>query len=308
MDAALLFSASIMTLSGLSASTLVGLVIHRRRRSRILAVLDPASLSYKSVGLVRDAIKTDLDGREFASINLIAKHRISTLPVASLNDQLFHAGIFSDAERRTFHIWKQLIFCLAVGVGALLGNLVSPTFLLIGGFLGLLIGIQAPRSSLQRAIERRGEEIMFFLPLVIEQLVIGVSSSLDIGPCIKWIVSMADERDSHNPVTELLRYAQQYMKSGVSLEEALLEVGSLAGHTELNHVFMSLSQVTKHGGEITRQLQELANAVAAQREARIEGKIRKLELAATGPVALVFVSFMGILMVGLGSQLTKLLH
>jgi pilus assembly protein TadC len=148
---------------------------------------------------------------------------------------------------------------------------------------------------------------MFYLPLVVEQLVIGVSSSLDIGPCIKWIVSMADERDSHNPVTELLRYAQQYMKSGASLEEALLEVGNLAGHIELNHVFMSLSQVTKHGGEITRQLQELANAVAAQREARIEGTIRKLELAATGPVALVFISFMAIFMAGLGSQMTTLL-
>jgi pilus assembly protein TadC len=144
---------------------------------------------------------------------------------------------------------------------------------------------------------------MFYLPLVIEQLVIGVSSSLDVGPCLKWIVAMADERDSHNPVTELLRYAQLYMKSGVSMEEALIEVGRLSGHTELKHVFMSLSQVAKHGGEIIRQLQELANAVAAQREARVEGKIRKLELKATGPVALVFASFMGILMVGLGTQL-----
>ena len=139
---------------------------------------------------------------------------------------------------------------------------------------------------------------MFYLPLVIEQLVIGVSSSLDVGPCIKWIVAMADERDSHNPVTELLRYAQLYMKSGVSMEEALIEVGRLSGHTELKHVFMSLSQVAKHGGEIVRQLQELANAVAAQREARIEGKIRKLELKDTSHA-----SFMGILMVGLGTQL-----
>jgi len=87
------------------------------------------------------------------------------------------------------------------------------------------------------------------------------------------------------------------------MEEALIEVGRLSGHTELKHVFMSLSQVAKHGGEIIRQLQELANAVAAQREARVEGKIRKLELKATGPVALVFASFMGILMVGLGTQL-----
>jgi hypothetical protein len=114
-----------------------------------------------------------------------------------------------------------------------------------------------------------------YMPIVIEQLVLGVSCSLDIGPCVKWVVAMADERDSHNPVTELLRYAQQHMRSGAAIDEPILEVARLSGHTELTHVFMSLAQVTRHGGEITKQLQELANAVTAQRGARIEGKIKK---------------------------------
>jgi Flp pilus assembly protein TadB len=258
--------------------------------------------------LIRDIINNDWNGSGLDTINEIAEHSISTTARDSKDDPLFQAGIFSESDRARFLLFKRLALCLATGIGILLGSLINTQFMLIGAGIGFLIGVQIPRSFIQRSIEQRGEDIMFYLPLVIEQLVIGVSSSLDIGPCIKWIVSMADERDSHNPVTELLRYAQQYTKSGVSLEDALLEVGRLAGHTELNHVFMSLSQVTKHGGEITRQLQELANAVAAQREARIEGKIRKLELAATGPVALVFVSFMAIFMAGLGSQLIKMLN
>jgi hypothetical protein len=42
------------------------------------------------------------------------------------------------------------------------------------------------------------------LPLVIEQISIGVSSALDIGPCVTYVVEMADERGTHNAITELL--------------------------------------------------------------------------------------------------------
>jgi pilus assembly protein TadC len=108
-------------------------------------------------------------------------------------------------------------------------------------------------------------------------------------------------------VTELIRHAQFHVKSGVSLEDAMTEVGRLSGHTELKHAFMSLAQVAKHGGEITRQLQELADAVAMQRETKIEAKIKKLELEATGPVALVFCGFLIILLIGFGVQIQNAL-
>ncbi|MCB0320021.1 MAG: type II secretion system F family protein, partial [Bdellovibrionales bacterium] len=177
------------------------------------------------------------------------------------------------------------------------------SFILVGAILGLLVGLQVPYSILDRRIKQRHEDILFFLPLVIEQIAIGVSSSLDIGPCIARVVQMADERDSHNVVTELLRFAQYHVKSGVSLDEALTEVGIRTGHTELKHTFMSLAQVVRHGGEISRQLQELADAVGNQRETKIEAKIKTLELQATGPVALVFFGFLIILLIGFGIQI-----
>ena len=138
---------------------------------------------------------------------------------------------------------------------------------------------------------------------MIEQISIGVSSSLDIGPCLMRIVQMADERDTHNPVTELLRYAQFHIKSGVGLDEALNEVGVLSGQHDLKHAFMALSQVAKFGGEISKQLQDLADSVSTQREAKVEERIKKLELDATAPVALVFFGYLVLLLIGFGLQI-----
>ena len=174
---------------------------------------------------------------------------------------------------------------------------------LLGAIIGVAMGFQLPLSILDRRYASRLDEIMFYLPLVVEQISIGVSSSLDVGPCLQRVVQMADERDTHNVVTELLSYVQYHVKSGMGTEEALGEIGRLSGSTELKHAFVSLAQVAKHGGEISKQLQELADAVSSQRETQIEAKIKKLELEATGPVALVFAGFMGILLIGFGLQI-----
>lgn len=223
----------------------------------------------------------------------------------SLETKFFHAGIFSKAEKEKFHHFRKLamiisiILCVFV-IGYYGGSI---EFYLIAVVFGILIGIQVPISVLDRKTKNRAEEIMFYLPLVVEQISIGVSSSLDVGPCLDKIVTMAEERDSHNVVTELIKQVYFMVKSGVSLQDALGEVGKLSGHNELKHAFMSLAQVSKHGGEVVKQLQELADAVSGQRETKIEEKIKKLELEATAPVALVFVGFMVILLIGFGLQI-----
>jgi Flp pilus assembly protein TadB len=220
-----------------------------------------------------------------------------------LRTLLFRAGIFSTEGQRFYRRCQYLspiaLTILVLGV-ALVGGLANPWPLVC---LGCLVGIQIPRSYLQRRAQHRDEEILFYLPLVIEQVVLGVSSSLDVAPCMKWIVEIADERDSHNAVTELLALVQQYMKLGIATDESLCEVAKLSGHTELKHVFMSLAHLVRHGGEVTKQLQELANAVASQREVKIEGLIKSLEIKATGPVGVIFASFMGMFLMSLGLQM-----
>lgn len=217
-----------------------------------------------------------------------------------LDDRLYHAGIFSEQARSEFKKTGKIAPFLCSGVMLLIMTLLSAsTMMTIGGVvLGLLFGIQLPNSILDRKIQARADEIMFYLPLVIEEVAIGVSSSLDVGPCLRSVVEMAEERDCHNVVTELITHVLLNVKTGISLEESLIEVGTKSGHIEVKHAFTALAQVAKHGGEISKQLQDLANAVATQRETEIDGKIKKLELKATGPVALVFLAFIAILLSG----------
>ena len=62
--------------------------------------------------------------------------------------------------------------------------------------------------------------------------------------------------------------------------------------TQYNHFL-------KHGGEISKQLMELADSVMMQRQVQIEAKITALPVKATGPLVCVFAGFFALLFAGL---------
>jgi len=175
----------------------------------------------------------------------------------------------------------------------------KPALITVGFIFGAFVGFSLPLSMLERQIRNRREDTIYFLPLVIEQVAIGVSSSLDIGPCISQILTMARERGAHNPVTEMFLHVEKLVRSGMSLDEALAEVAEVNGMGEVKHAFMFLGQCAKHGGEISKQLQELADAVMVQRQVQVEGRIAALPVKATGPLATVFAGFFALLLAGL---------
>lgn len=256
---------------------------------------------------LRQKLADDTSGDEMAALKGKMQASIRKRTKVTLEDKFFQAGLFRQKDREFFsrlRIFAPVVSIAVLG-GATMALGLGVDLLLVALLIGALIGYQIPFSWLDRRILRRGEDILFFLPLVIEQIVVGVSASLDVAPCISTVVQMADERDSHNPVTDLLKRAQFFMKQGIAMEEALTEIGKLSGHTELKHAFMALAQVARHGGEITKQLQELADSVATQRETKIEAKIKKLELEATGPVAVVFTGFLIIILLEFGLQVLR---
>ena len=252
----------------------------------------------------RSAEDDDDDDDQLIDIDSIKKKSGSSVAKkveVDVNSKLFQAGIYSNDEKRKFQLARIICpgaFALIFGILALtlLGSAVHTTMGILGG---AFVGFAMPLSWLERKIRSRQEDTLYFLPLVIEQIAIGVSSSLDIGPCLSMLVNMATERESHNPVTEMFIHAEKLMRSGLNLEESLVEVAEANGQQEIKHAFLFLAQCSKHGGEISKQLQELADSVMVQRQVQVEGKISALPVKATGPLGCVFAGFFGLLFAGL---------
>lgn len=266
-----------------------------------------AAMTQTGINRVSQLGKKEVDNEKLEELKKqFSKGKRKKGEKGTIEAQFMRAGIFSKKDQENY---KKAGPMLAVGGAVfflLVGSLLTTMDLAIAAsVLGGIVGTRVPSMWLDKKEKARSEEILYYLPLVIEQIAIGVSSSLDIGPCLGMVVKMADERGSHNVVTELIKHVQFYVKSGASLEEALEEVGTASGHTELGHSFSSLAQVAKHGGEISKQMQDLADSVSSQRETKVEERIKTLELKATGPVALVFVGFMIVLIAGFFIQIKK---
>lgn len=214
----------------------------------------------------------------------------------------FRAGFYTDKDFAALRFKFMLYRIAPIIILAFLGNMVGGmflglavvpklTFTIVCGVLGGVMGVYMPESVLDDTITKRYEETIYHLPMVIEELTIGISSGLDMGPCISYIVEMATKRRSHNVVTEMFVHVEKLVQAGYSLSEALLEVAEAFGQKELTHTFMFLAQVAKQGGEVSKQLQDLGEAVTLHRQVQIESQIVKLPVKATGPLAMVFGGF-----------------
>lgn len=248
-----------------------------------------------------DGTRPGLDVDDIKRMTKVEENARPKRKADDLDVKLFRAGYFSAEERRQFavsRVTSLAIFTVGIPAGLYLAG-GGGQMVVLGLCLGVGIGFVFPLSRLDKKIRFRQEETLYFLPLVIEQVSIGVSSSLDIGPCIAHITEMATDRDSHNPVTEMFVHSQRLMRSGMNLEEALVEVAEANGMSEVKHAFMFLAQCARHGGEITKQLQELADSVMTQRQVQVEARITALPVKATGPLATVFAGFFALLFAGL---------
>jgi Flp pilus assembly protein TadB len=296
----------IAILFALTSVGLLAYVFYFKKEETDFKSLMRAQPGFGSMQEARKTLAEDKDGSQLDKLkHLHRKTRKRKKTEPTLEELFYQAGYFTKDKREEFEKLRYIYpAVLALIMSILFYFVFSDLFM---GFLGItagaLLGMLLPKRTLISKIAKRYEEIMYYLPLVIEQLAIGVSSSLDIGPCIQNVLDMAEDRDRHNVVTELLGLVQLQIRTGTGLPDALIDVGNRSNHAELKHTFMALAQVVRHGGEISKQLMELANSVSRQRESMIEAKIKKLELKATLPVAFVFFGFMIILLTAFGLQI-----
>jgi Flp pilus assembly protein TadB len=287
-----------------------GSAVGRQSAAELRGLMGNSPTAGLSARSRRASADDDDDDDQLVDIESIKKKSGSSVAKKTetdVNAKLFQAGIYSNEEKRKF----QLARIICPGACAVIFGLAGLIFLgsamhtSLGILGGAFVGFALPLSWLERKIRARQEMTLYFLPLVIEQIAIGVSSSLDIGPCLSMLVNMATERESHNPVSEMFIHAEKLMRSGLNLEESLVEVAEANGQHEIKHAFLFLAQCSKHGGEISKQLQELADAVMTQRQVQVEAKIAQLPVKATGPLGCVFAGFFGLLFAGLVVRLME---
>ena len=277
------------------------------RRSLMSDLSNPTDTN-ESKASTKKLRKSEIRAMTAEKILKIAGIRKPLHPRDSVSSRLYKAGYFSSLDRRVFY----LIQAVCLLVGAILipfafyiysnDLLMSFGIFLAAGTVGWIL----PQYVLDKKIQFQEDEILYYLPLVIEQISIAIGSSLVVGTAISHIVKTAEDRNVYNPVVELFAQAQDLMRSGYSLEQSLSSISELVKIPEVEHCFMFLSQCSLHGGEISRQLQELANSISTEHHIRIQGKIQGLPVKATGPLGMVFAGFFCMALSGLAVQLLTL--
>jgi Flp pilus assembly protein TadB len=239
--------------------------------------------------------------------SIITRPGNSSKQSLALAGKLFQAGYFSNEDREFFQKFQVIAPFVCSLLAALLMISIAEFSWLTGAavLIGAIAGISLPQSILERQIRARTDEILFYLPLAIEQISIGVSSALDMWPCITQIIQTSKERDTINPVIELFSYVERLVASGLSLQDSLSEVSQASGVQQVKHTFKFLAQCAEHGGEISKQLQDLADSVMAERQYIVEAKIAGLPVKATGPLFMVFAGFFVLLLSGVFTRLTE---
>lgn len=182
----------------------------------------------------------------------------------------------------------------ALSSGAFAVLVISPlpgTFIpafLIGGALSALELTRRKKKKAQKA----SRQIDFFLPIVMERLVMAVQAGLDIYSAIsaaKEYRLLASGVDT-DPVTDLLSEAISQTENGLSLEEALQNAAKRFPNTGLHHAFLHLALAHKEGGELVYPLRELSDATQLYYQESIEEYIAGLPVKATVPLLLTFVA------------------
>lgn len=149
----------------------------------------------------------------------------------------------------------------------------------IGGFAGELF--YSRKRENRKALRLR--KMDFYLPTVMERIVMAVGSGLDIIPALR-----EAGRGGRDPISELFRWIVTLSERGTPVEEAF-ELASKQNVTpSVKHACIHLGLAYRQGGEIVRPLKELSDATQVAYQEGVEEHIAKLPVKAVLPIVLTF--------------------
>lgn len=155
--------------------------------------------------------------------------------------------------------------------------------------IGLAIGVLIKESAQRRAIEKNKKGIDYFLPIVMERIVMAVESGLDIVPAIEAVITLKDDSgEDSDPVSETLAKIPRYIDAGLGFLEAINLLNKEIEAPSLKHALVHLGIAYREGGEIIHPLRELSDATQLYFQESVEEEIAKMPVKATVPLLCTF--------------------
>jgi|GEM_PF-6340847 len=243
--------------------------------------------------------------RGYQARELVASLLLDYAPVFSGNTAIAApGGVVVDHTPR---VWAWAVGSLLCVCARLITPGVSSGQILVAGCVGALAGELWRRRDLAARVRHRQKMIEFYLPAVMERIVMGVGAGLDIVPSIDEAI-----RGSADPVSELLRRVLELANRGTSVDSALDMVASAEKSIGIRHAFIHLGLAHRQGGELIRPLKELSDATQVAYQESVEEAIAKLPAQAVAPLVLTFagliICFLTVPLLQVGSIAHKVAH
>ena len=228
------------------------------------------------------------------------ENRENIIREINLKDPYFQAGIYTDEAKRNFLRVSRLV-CLVppVVIGCLLLLFgLPPAKALLMALMAFGLSFIISRNRLVWKKEAFDHEIEFFLPMVMERLVMATQSGLDLLASIKALLELEklQPENDRDPVTRFLAQAYELNEAGLPFNDALKEVSKSVDSTSLKHAFLHLGHAHKEGAGVVGPLRELADAAQSQFQDKMEEVVAKLPVKATLPLAICFAGLLACMM------------
>lgn len=175
---------------------------------------------------------------------------------------------------------------------AALGALTVKAAMVTGG-IGIALGYLAAQARQRRRVERYRRVLEFYLPMVMERLVMAVQSGHDVLAAIRAVLDLNEKGEvKSDPVSRLLELVYSLTESGVGLENSLQDVAAAVECPAVKHAFVHLAQAHREGGELVMPLRELSDSTQLYYQESVEEEIAKLPVRATLPLLFTFAGLM----------------
>lgn len=145
-------------------------------------------------------------------------------------------------------------------------------------------GFMAPNVWLSMAVSRRADQIKRGLPDSLDLLVISVESGLGLDAAIQRV---GDEmRNVHPVLSEEFQIATLEAQMGIPRAEALGNMASRTGITEVKSLVSIVNQAEKFGTSVAQALRNQANALRVKRRQEAEERAQKTTVKLMAPLIL----------------------